>query len=64
MDEQADKCRAAFVAAGDDRHNHPTVEPQSKEWDLIIRQNKYDMELYEYIKKLYKTQADQIFGVK
>ena len=64
MDEQADKCRAAFVAAGDDRHNHPTIEPQSKEWDLIIRQNKYDMELYEYIEKLYKTQAEQIFGVK
>ena len=62
--EQANKCRAAFVEAGDDRHNHPTVEPNSKEWDLIVRQNKYDMELYDYIKQLYKTQAEQIFGVK
>ena len=62
--EQANKCRAAFVEAGDDRHNHPTVEPKSKEWDLIARQNKYDLELYEYIKQLYKTQAEQIFGVK
>ena len=61
--EQTNKCRAAFVEAGDDRHNHPTVEPNSKEWDLIVRQNKYDMELYEYIKQLYKTQAEQIFGV-
>jgi len=62
--EQANKCRSAFVEAGDNRHNHPSVEPNSKEWNLIVRQNKYDMELYDYIKQLYKTQAEQIFGVK
>ena len=51
------------IEAGDARHDNPAVLEGSKEWDLIVLQNRYDMELYMYAEHLYNIQARDIFGV-
>mmetsp|Transcript_6181 Transcript_6181/g.9062 ORF Transcript_6181/g.9062 Transcript_6181/m.9062 type:complete len:358 (-) Transcript_6181:237-1310(-) len=57
------KCRKKVINTGDYRHNHPDVKEGSKEWNLIIQQNRFDMELYNYAKLLYQVQGEQIFGI-
>ena len=32
-------------------------------WNAIVHQNRFDMELYEYAKKIYRVQGEQIFDV-
>ena len=61
--EDAEQCRRACIEAGDARHDNPAVLEGSKEWDLIVLQNRYDMELYMYAEHLYNIQARDIFGV-
>lgn len=72
------KCRSAAVAKGDKNVlGHPisikdeyaasssvaAVKAGSKAWNAILRMNKFDMELYEYAKKIYRIQGEQIFDV-
>jgi hypothetical protein len=54
-------CQKAVAQAGDKRHNHPPVLGNSPEWEAIAHANKFDLELYEYAKRLYRHQAEQIF---
>jgi len=39
------------------------VRPNSLAWNAIVRMNMYDMELYEFVKRIYKQQAEEIFDV-
>jgi len=72
------KCRKRFLDLGDrNTLGHPVsvkegratetndglVKVGSKAWDAIVRQNIFDMELYEFAKQIYKIQGEQIFGV-
>lgn len=60
---QVAECRSAVLAAGDPRHNTPDLEPDSSMYKALAAVNKYDMELYEYAKLLYRIQGDQIFAM-
>lgn len=77
MDEVSN-CRKKFVEDGDKNVlGHPisikeetgdamedgVVKVGSAAWNSITRQNMYDMELYEFAKKIYKIQGEQIFSV-
>ena len=60
------KCRSSAVARGDKHAMHPdgsSVREGSVAWNAIVRMNLFDMELYEYVKKIYKVQGEQIFDV-
>ena len=60
------KCRSVAVARGDKHAMHPdgsSVREGSVAWNAIVRMNLFDMELYEYVKKIYKVQGEQIFDV-
>jgi len=60
------KCRSLAVARGDKNAMHPdgsAVREGSIAWNAIVRMNVFDMELYEYVKKIYKVQGEQIFDV-
>jgi hypothetical protein len=71
-----DACRSDVVSRGD-RHvsggrNRPDdekrdvvvpVRPGSLAWDAIIRMNMFDMELYEYARRVYRKQAEEIYDV-
>lgn len=61
--EEPAKCRTAVLQAGDARHDHPAIEKYGLEWKAIAAVNKFDLELYEYSKVLYKLQGEQIFGI-
>ncbi|KAL3807491.1 hypothetical protein ACHAXA_003982 [Cyclostephanos tholiformis] len=68
------KCRSEIVARGD-RHvagkyadgDHrdvmTAVRPGTLAWNAIVRMNMFDMELYEYVKRAYQAQAEEIFDV-
>eukprot|EP00549_Striatella_unipunctata_P016767 CAMPEP_0118676676 /NCGR_PEP_ID=MMETSP0800-20121206/2182_1 /TAXON_ID=210618 ORGANISM="Striatella unipunctata, Strain CCMP2910" /NCGR_SAMPLE_ID=MMETSP0800 /ASSEMBLY_ACC=CAM_ASM_000638 /LENGTH=184 /DNA_ID=CAMNT_0006572221 /DNA_START=45 /DNA_END=599 /DNA_ORIENTATION=- len=56
-------CQHACVESGDPRHRHPTLSEEEPEYQFILDQNRYDLELYEYAKVLYEAQGEQIFGV-
>jgi len=57
------KCRKAFIEAGDKRMQHEQLDKRSRAWSLIEKQNKFDMELYEFSKRIFKVQGKQIFNV-
>ena len=58
------RCRSEKISQGDKNVlGHPTVREGSVAWKAIVRQNQYDMELYQYVKNLYKIQGEQIFDV-
>ena len=57
------RCRKAHIEAGDTLLNFPPVKMGSVEYDLILEHNRYDMELYEFIKLLYKIQGEKIFNI-
>ncbi|KAL3797805.1 hypothetical protein ACHAW5_009137 [Stephanodiscus triporus] len=66
------RCRSEAVARGDghvsgkpsgDNGVMSTVRPGSLAWNAIVRMNAFDMELYEYAKRVYQTQAEEIFDV-
>lgn len=57
------RCQSAVLSAGDARHDHPAIEKYGAEWNAIAAVNKFDLELYEYVKVLYKLQGQQIFGI-
>jgi hypothetical protein len=40
-----------------------SIRPNSLAWNAIVRMNMYDMELYEFAKRIYKHQAEEIFDV-
>lgn len=56
-------CRKAFVIAGDKRHEHPSVEKGGTVYEAILDSNRFDVELYEYARVLYRVQGEQIFGI-
>ena len=39
------------------------MRPGSLAWNAIVRMNLFDLELYEYAKRVYQTQAEGIFDV-
>lgn len=41
----------------------PVVRPGSIAWNAIVRMNRYDMELYEFVEKIYQIQGVEIFDV-
>jgi major membrane immunogen (membrane-anchored lipoprotein) len=67
-------CRSEAVARGD-RYvsgkssvgggvgDMATVRPGSLAWNAIVRMNLFDLELYEYAKRVYQMQAEGIFDV-
>ncbi|KAL7542936.1 hypothetical protein ACHAXR_012231 [Thalassiosira sp. AJA248-18] len=72
------KCRSMAVARGDKNNlGHPisikdgygmppsgsAVRAGSVAWNAIVRMNVFDMELYEFAKKIYRIQGEQIFDV-
>merc|ERR1740124_30473 len=61
--EHISQCRSAVVEAGDERLITPKLELNSKEYNSLVQINLYDLELYEYVKRLYKIQGEQIFGL-
>ena len=75
---QVARCRAAVVAKGDKnvlghpistRHENDmmtsmhAIKMGSVEWRAIARQNRFDLELFEYAKRIYKVQGEQIFDL-
>ncbi|KAL7488776.1 hypothetical protein ACHAW6_014363 [Cyclotella cf. meneghiniana] len=69
-------CRRAIITHGDKVLDHPisikdewdakaegVIRIGSLPWNAIVRQNKFDMELYEYAKRLFRTQGEEIFNV-
>ena len=71
------RCRSEAVARGD-RYvsgkpsvggggggggDMATVRPGSLAWNAIVRMNLFDLELYEYARRVYQTQAEGIFDV-
>lgn len=75
--DEIEKCRADVISAGDRVLDHPisvkeeewkaksdgVVREGSTTWNAIARQNKFDMEIFEYAKRLYKTQGAEIFNI-
>lgn len=61
--EQPSQCRSAVIEAGDARLQHTAIEKFGVAWRAIAAVNKFDLELYEYSKVLYKLQGEQIFGI-
>jgi hypothetical protein len=43
------------------KHSHEMVEEGSDVWNLILKQNEYDMELYTFAQALFKHQGTQLF---
>jgi hypothetical protein len=43
------------------KHSHPTLEEGSLAWNLLLKRNDLDMELYEYALLLYQEQT-ALFG--
>lgn len=41
----------------------PVVRPGSIAWNAIVRMNIFDMELYEFVEKIYEMQGEEIFDV-
>jgi hypothetical protein len=41
---------------------HP-LRKGDETWNLIFEQNRFDMQLYEYAKELFKEQSSYIFGL-
>ncbi len=41
----------------------PVVRPGSIAWNAIVRMNIFDMELYEFVEKIYRSQGEEIFDV-
>jgi hypothetical protein len=39
------------------KHRHEEVEEGTAVWDLIMSHNKWDMELYDYAKSLFREQS-------
>ena len=77
-DGQAARCAARAVAAGDRPVlGHPTstrgendrmssrtsVRAGSGAWRAIAAQNRFDVELYEFARRVYRVQGEQIFDV-
>ena len=70
-----DGCRSDVVSRGDrhisggkqpDDDNRKVVapvRPGSLAWDAIVRMNMFDMELYEYARRVYQAQAEEIYDV-
>jgi len=58
------QCTSEKITQGDKNIlEHPTVRQNSVAWNAIVHQNRFDMELYEYAKKIYRIQGEQIFDV-
>ena len=60
------KCRSWHVARGDKHMQHReglTIREGSVAWRSIVRMNIFDMELYEYVRKIYRIQGEEIFDV-
>mmetsp|Transcript_12291 Transcript_12291/g.17476 ORF Transcript_12291/g.17476 Transcript_12291/m.17476 type:complete len:451 (+) Transcript_12291:46-1398(+) len=51
------KCRKAIIEAWDKRHDHPPIIQDGPEWKAIVAANRWDLELYQYVKILYKYQG-------
>lgn len=69
-------CRRTIISHGDKVLLHPVstkdewdtktdgaVKFGSTAWNAIARQNMFDMELYEFAKRLYKSQGEDMFDI-
>lgn len=73
----ASRCRKDIISNGDKVLDHPisvkenewnfktdnTVAEGSFTWNAIAKQNQFDMEVYEYAKRLFKSQGEEIFDI-
>ena len=57
MTSKQKKCEKKWIKKGDDRHDHPMVSKGSKTWDALVQQNRFDMDLYEYVQEVFKEQG-------
>jgi hypothetical protein len=75
--EEKVKCTKGIISKGDKVLDHP-VSVKEDEWDsktdgvikedsftwlAIAKQNKFDIELYEFAKRLFKSQGEIIFNI-
>jgi len=61
-----EKCRQQLIAGGANsnyRNSKPKPELGSKEWELLEAQNKYDLELHEYIEALFNEQENLVINL-
>lgn len=69
-------CRRGIISNGDKVLDHPVsvkdgrahdfdaaVKDGSSTWNAIAKQNRFDMELYEYAKRVFKSQGEEIFNI-
>jgi len=57
-------CRKVIIRKGDKTMTHNIVVKEgSEEWDLLLKMNEFDMELYRYVEAVYDHQGKKIFNV-
>ncbi|KAL7536113.1 hypothetical protein ACHAWF_005374 [Thalassiosira exigua] len=60
--QKSRECRDRLIDWGwSNKRGHPEVEEGSAAWDFLYRQNRLDMTLYRYARRLFEEQAD-LFG--
>ena len=61
-----EKCRDALLHGGSNSNKankKDKPKPGSEDWELLAWQNKFDLQLYEYIETLFKEQEAFVTGV-
>lgn len=60
-EEEQRICQEKLLTWGwSNKHSHPMIEEASPAWELLLKKNELDMQLYEYAKFLFKRQADLV----
>ena len=60
-DEETEACEAAIIANKMDRYlEHPAVQEGTGVWNLLVKQNKYDMELFKFAELLFMNQRNDV----
>jgi len=54
---EAQECRKKLrKSGGSNVHHHPSVDPSSEEYEILKKENFWDLMLYDYIKELFAEQ--------
>lgn len=54
-------CQQGLLEQGMTKYEHPSLQVGSDAWILLLRQNKYDMEVYNYATTLFDYQGTSMF---
>jgi hypothetical protein len=55
------ECEERLINSGDNTLSHPNIEKGTHAWKLLVAQNIYDIQLYEYAQMLFQEQGLQLF---